>query len=177
MVADYLSRTFNLTQTDLTNSVHRLFPSQIPKTFRVCQLPPEIISWISLVAPQRPASFSERSNPVTNQATAHGEDGSSTYTSKVATPCTLLSHPLKRDGKTWTHRRDAKRPSILDTYATCGAKHVPRRHRIPPTPPRRRLHRLSSTRRPSPRTAQRPSTPPPFVQPTPTSSVADISTP
>ena len=210
VVADYLSRTFtHQNLDDLTHSVHELFPSQIPRSFRVYQLPPEIVSWISSVAPRRQECSLERSSPATSHPIEPGADGSSTYnsstsnatpfwtrlktpkeslqsslhssnasetetfakdgtrvtdlfvqrlsrkplaswrrlsgvttgqappTSKVATPTTLLSHPLRRDGKTWTHRRSGKRRSHRDTSDTFGVQRAPH-YRTPPTPPRRR---------------------------------------
>ena len=248
IVADYLSRNFDNDADGTTHTIHRLFASQIPRNFQVFQLPHEIVSWISSVAPLRPASSLEKWNQATNPETGHGDDGRTTLdssdstptpfwtrskpskddsqswqhssndsataigidaqvtdlfvqrlsrkplaswrrlsgvttgqappTSKVATISTLLSHPLRRDGRTWTHRRKGKRQSQRTTSGTFGELRAPPFHRTPPTPPRfrRRPTKPERDRRPHDREETTTSKPPHSGLATPTSSVEDTST-
>ena len=99
LVADYLSRTFELSPTELTHRVHRLFPSQIPENFRVCQLPHEIVCWISSVVPQQQESSSAKWSPVMNPETGHGGDGTniSACYNLAPTPFWTRSKPFKSE--------------------------------------------------------------------------------
>ena len=58
-IADSLSRDHHMNSPSLIHSLYSLLPAQTPKNFRISTLPPETISWISLLsqlATKRPPS-------------------------------------------------------------------------------------------------------------------------
>ena len=48
-VADTLSREFDLSKKKLTDLLYRSFPSQMPKSFTIIELPKEIVYWITSI--------------------------------------------------------------------------------------------------------------------------------
>ena len=104
-VTDMLSRTFDCCDSVLTAKIRSLYPSQVPSNFQIYQLPTEIKSWLSLVAPVRQGSSSGESNPPTRTKTESGEDGSSISNSSdsQATPFWTASRPFGTD-----HRLSAR---------------------------------------------------------------------
>jgi len=46
-VADLLSRKFDLPYDSLTTHIHSLYPNQVPLSFKISPLPPEICSWLT----------------------------------------------------------------------------------------------------------------------------------
>ena len=116
VVTDMLSRTFDCCDKDLTSRIHSLFPNQIPRNFRVCELPNEIKSWISSVAPRLQEYSLDESNRPTKLKTGHGDDGlntSDSLTSKT-TPFWIASRPFERD-----HR--SSEPTSSDCETELGA--------------------------------------------------------
>ena len=99
VVTDLLSRTFDCCDETLTQRIHDLYPSQIPKNFRICPLPSEVQSWISSVAPLLREFSLDASNRPTKPLTGRGVDGSNTSTSSVSatTPFWTASRPFERD--------------------------------------------------------------------------------
>ena len=116
-VTDMLSRTFDCCDNELTDKILSLYPSQVPANFRIYPLPTEIKSWISLVAPLRPASSSDASNPPTRTETELGNGGSSTFSSleSTATPFWTASRPFGTD-------RRSSAPSCSDSVTELSAE-------------------------------------------------------
>jgi hypothetical protein len=74
--ADILSRKFNLTNEDLTAFILSYFASQVPQSFTVSPLPPEIHSWlISWLRKCRERTASQKVQETKSRGL--GEDGSS----------------------------------------------------------------------------------------------------
>jgi hypothetical protein len=94
-ISDYLSRRWDLSDTDLTSLLIKKFPSQIPANFHICRLPNEMLSWISEVAPRLLVSSTEKSNPPTKNKTAPGDAGSGTLkiSASMTIPSSIASNP------------------------------------------------------------------------------------
>ena len=99
VVTDLLSRTFDCCDDDLTSRIHSLYPNQIPKNFKIFELPNEIKSWISSVAPRLQEFSLDELNRPTKPSIEHGADGSNTSDSSIsrATPFWRASRPFERD--------------------------------------------------------------------------------
>ena len=119
VVTDMLSRSFDCCDDDLTSQIHSLFPNQIPKNFRICELPNEIKSWISSVAPRLQEFSLDESNRPTKLKTDHGSGGYCTSDSSISTttPFWTASRPFERD-------RRSLEPSSNDCETELGAKEL-----------------------------------------------------
>ena len=116
-VTDMLSRTFDCCDDILTARIRSLYPSQVPANFQICPLPSEIKSWLSLVAPLRPESSSEKLSLPMKTKTEHGDAGSSTSSCSDSpkTPFWTASRPFSTD-----HRSSAR--SCNDSVTELGAE-------------------------------------------------------
>mmetsp|Transcript_32636 Transcript_32636/g.70664 ORF Transcript_32636/g.70664 Transcript_32636/m.70664 type:complete len:160 (+) Transcript_32636:912-1391(+) len=95
IVAHVLSRDFHLTNTHLLDLLRRHVPHQLPPSFRICPLPPTIVSFLT--------SFLERRLPTTQSPKApqrsklvRGDDGSTTsdQSNSTPTPSSTSSSPI-----------------------------------------------------------------------------------
>ena len=73
--ADALSRRFDLTDSQLTHLITTNFSHQIPKTFKVVELPVKISSWISSVLARIQSSENPPQSPMPTVETELGLDG------------------------------------------------------------------------------------------------------
>ena len=75
-IADCLSRDFHLTNIQLTSTLNRLLPQQMPKNFAISPLPPDIISWIHSLPPQSTKTPESHERPHRRKlgALTNGED-------------------------------------------------------------------------------------------------------
>jgi len=55
VVADLLSRHFTSSHDKLSSFIISNYPSQAPQTFQIYPLPPEILSWLKIVAQDFPS--------------------------------------------------------------------------------------------------------------------------
>ena len=59
----------------LTRRFHSSYPDQIPANFEICQLPDDVISWLSVVLQMAASSLWDARKPATKTPTEPGEDG------------------------------------------------------------------------------------------------------
>jgi hypothetical protein len=90
-VADALSREFERSDEDLTNTLRSLFPSQLPKHFRIVPLPIEIVSWLTSSLQQLPVKEQLR-EAHTRAKLDHGDDFESTSIPSDWKTTTSLTH-------------------------------------------------------------------------------------
>jgi hypothetical protein len=76
----------------LTQRFHLYYPEQIPENFEICQLPVEILSWVSSVLQIAASSLTADRKAATRSTTELGGDGSDSATVQdaVRTPSSLL---------------------------------------------------------------------------------------
>jgi hypothetical protein len=85
-LADSLSRHFDLDIHDLTRLALSQYPDQVPATFRIYQVPPEVSSWICSMLMLLTPPSSNAPNPPTKRRTSFGTGGTNTYNASVSTP-------------------------------------------------------------------------------------------
>ena len=88
-VADALSREFERSDDDLTNTLRSLFPSQLPEHFKIVPLPIEISSWLTSSLRQLPVKEQLQD---TRANLDHGDDLQSTSTQSVSGKTTTSTH-------------------------------------------------------------------------------------
>jgi hypothetical protein len=76
----------------LTQRFHLYYPDQIPENFAICQLPSEVLSWVSSVLQTAALSLTAAKKEATKTTTAHGGDGWGSAKSQASalTPSSLL---------------------------------------------------------------------------------------
>ena len=75
-IADSLSRDFDVSDSHLTHSLSRMFPSQVPPNFHISPVPNEISSWLTSLLASAPATRESPPLP-TRSGLQHGHVGSS----------------------------------------------------------------------------------------------------
>ena len=93
-VADALSREFELSDENLTNTLRSLFPSQLPEHFKIVPLPIEISSWLTSSLRQLPVKEQLREEH-TRAKLDPGDDSRSTLTQSAS--ATTTSSTLSPD--------------------------------------------------------------------------------
>ena len=90
-VADALSREFERSDDDLTNTLRSLFPSQLPEHFKIVPLPIEISSWLTSSLRQLPVK-EQLQEEHTRAKLDPGDDLQSTSTQSVSGTTTTSTH-------------------------------------------------------------------------------------
>ena len=66
-VAGILSREFLSNKSNLTNYLYCMFPKQMPKNFKIIDLPNEIVCWISSILEEKIVKKEQHDNLLINQ--------------------------------------------------------------------------------------------------------------
>jgi len=90
-LSDCFSREHHLCDDDLTQKLVDEFSSQIPRNFKICQLPSEIKSWVSQTLLLLPKSKTLEWNRLSRKKTELGDDGISS--SKTSKPTSTSTSP------------------------------------------------------------------------------------
>jgi hypothetical protein len=100
-VADALSRRFDLSDEDLTSFILSSFPSQVPKTFKIYQLPQNLSSW-AICWLQKYNEITELRKTQETRKLEYGNDGWSTQKSSnsITTSGSKVSY-LKTEQNLW----------------------------------------------------------------------------